>query len=1286
MKKLFLLFTLITCNPLFSQCVLHDEFNGNTGSNMTIMLAPGFINSLTISSPDAYIVATTSSDLVVGSTGVYGMSQTTLAIWGDDTDSPETDGALPNENITLHLVDGADIYELSIPTSITYSTNGMVVQSTEAISDLCGEDVSPGSCDLPEPFIGNTGSNMTVMLTSSFMSSLPTVLENAYILALTANDMVVGSTSIFGLDQTSLAIWGDDTDSPEVDGAVSGEAITLQLVNGTNLYNLTVPSNIAYTTNGMVVQNAAATYDICGDDPVDVDCEYPGIYSGNTGNNMTVMLTSSFMSTLNVTSETAYIAVSSGGILVGSVPVYGVSQTSLAIWGDDSSTTEVDGAVIGESVELELVDGSSLFLLSTQNIPFVVNGTQILTSLNDQTLTCGLTNIEGCTEEWAENFNPGANINDNSCILTGCMDSNAANFVELANIQGACVYFGCTNVNACNYDIQANNDDDSCFFNETGYDCANNCLVDTDSDGVCDGFEILGCMDNSACNFNDLATDAGFCTYPSEDWLNCDELCNNDLDNDGVCDEFEVDGCIDPTAFNFNTNATNDDGTCIPISLGCTNSSATNYNDSANTDNGSCLIEGCTNPEAYNFNVDANINDGSCQEIVEGCTDSSAANYNPAANIDDNSCEDIVYGCIDSNALNFNFDANTSDDSCEFLSFSGNWPSSPDGITNTGNNATIGVSAQLDLETGDYLGAFYESDGALVCGGLLVWDATSPNQLIVVWGNDANNETKDGFNSGEQIIWMSRDVSEESITNLYPVYTLGSNTYMVNAVYIISDWIIEPEFGCMDQAYQEYSATALVEDGSCSVLWSALFAVQATELAFANAQVDELSTSVLNLNNTLNITVLSMQSDFDNMELDYQSQLFVLDTWLNDSLNDIHASYTAEIELLTSTMNSEILALESDLEISNEALIDSISSYEFQLSELTSSLEAQITTLQSASLVQDQLLTSTILDYDLQISNLNTSWDAESLTLNTTISELTSEIAATTANYDAQIESLIASNNAEIFALNGSHVLAVEALNNAAAEAADAASDLLNQTIDNYSLDLENMEFDYESQLNSLTANYENTIAVLNANDATEDALYQAHIISLQTDSLNMILELTAANENIQSLDLQVSALSNENLELTENLAYHSEPISVALNEGWNMIGFSLQEEMDAAVSLEVLGTKLHLIKDNNANVYWPEFGFNSLGFLIPGQGYQIRMYEEYGQFTFPYLPGERLDVYPQVPNWATEMEIPSHPNDTPSLIRVVNMLGQEVSPANVFEGEVLLYLYSDGSVQKAVK
>lgn len=1148
-------------------------------------------------------------------------------------------------------------------------------------------------CEIPQPFSGNTGSNMTVMLTTSFINSLTISSEDAYIVATTPDNMVVGSVDVFGVPQTSLAVWGDDTDSPELDGALFGEDISLQLIDGASLYDLSTSTLITYSTNGMVIQGSPVTADLCGEDVQTGDCEYPGIYSGNTGNNMTVMLTPDFISGLEITNEDAYISVSSGGMLVGSVDIYGVYQTSLAIWGDDSSTPETDGAVLGVNVVMELVDGSSIFLLNTEDIPYVVNGTQILSSLDSQVLTCGVVDIEGCMEDWAENFNPAANISDDSCVLTGCMDSDANNYVELANVASDCEYLGCTNSNACNYDAQANNDDDSCFFNEVGYDCDGVCLVDTDGDGVCDGFEVLGCMDNTACNYNELATDAGFCTYPSEDWLNCDEQCNNDVDNDGVCDEFEVDGCIDPTAFNYNDNATNDDGSCIAVALGCTNVTATNYDSTANTDNGSCLIEGCTDASAFNFNSDANINDGSCEDVVEGCTDGAAANYNESANIDDGSCEDVAFGCTDSNALNYDSSANTNDNSCEYLSFSGNWPSSADGITNTGNNSTIGVSADLDLEDGDYLGAFYESDGELVCGGLLVWDADAINQLIVVWGNDANSDVKDGFNSGEQIVWKSRDVSEDEDTSLYPIYSLGTNTYMVNAAYIISGWIINPEYGCMDAAYQEFSTTALVSDGSCSMLWSALYAVQAEELAAANVVIDELSTDLLNLNNTLSMTILSMQSDFDNMVLDYQGQLFVLETTLTDSLNDVHASYTADIESLNNSWDVEVAGLENDLAILNQGLLDSISSYEQQLADLTSlmntnvaNLEAAIASLQSDSLDLENLLAATISDYDSQIATLNSEWDTEVTGLNADIDALNTELANTISSYDTQIANLIASHNAEVEAINATHDLIVEGLNNDAAAAADAALDLLNQTIDNYNLDLENMEFDYESQLATLIANYDNTIAILNAEDASEDADYQAHISNLQADSTQFELDLSIANASIESLETDVANLQADNADLSENLTYHSAPLLIDLNQGWNMIGFPLQEEMDAAASLEILGDKLHLIKNNNAAVYWPEFGFNSLGALVPGQGYQIRMYESFEQYTFPYMLGERLDVYPTVPTWAIEMEIPSHPNDTRSLVRVVNMLGQEVVPEEVFAGEVLLYLYSDGTVTKTIK
>ena len=81
---------------------------------------------------------------------------------------------------------------------------------------------------------------------------------------------------------------------------------------------------------------------------------------------MTVMLTPGVFSGLNIVNEDAYISAVSDGMLVGSVNVYGISQTALSVWGDDSSTGAVDGASIGAEVTLQLVDGSSLYTLNTR--------------------------------------------------------------------------------------------------------------------------------------------------------------------------------------------------------------------------------------------------------------------------------------------------------------------------------------------------------------------------------------------------------------------------------------------------------------------------------------------------------------------------------------------------------------------------------------------------------------------------------------------------------------------------------------------------------------------------------------------------------------------------------------------------------------------------------------------------------------------------------------------------------------------------------------------------------
>ena len=114
---------------------------------------------------------------------------------------------------------------------------------------------------------------------------------------------------------------------------------------------------------------------------------------------------------------------------------------------------------------------------------------------------------------------------------------------------------GCTDPAACNYDSTSNTDDYSCYNNDlgcgcdtpaadVGYDCNGNCLADTDTDGVCDEFEIEGCQDDSYYNYNAEATDSG------------------------VCIPF-IEGCTTPSACNFEPEANTDNESCYNNNLGC---------------------------------------------------------------------------------------------------------------------------------------------------------------------------------------------------------------------------------------------------------------------------------------------------------------------------------------------------------------------------------------------------------------------------------------------------------------------------------------------------------------------------------------------------------------------------------------------------------------------------------------------------------------------------------------------------------------------------------------------
>ena len=190
-----------------------------------------------------------------------------------------------------------------------------------------------------------------------------------------------------------------------------------------------------------------------------------------------------------------------------------------------------------------------------------------------------------------------------------------------------------------------------------------------------------------------------------------------------------------------------------------------------------------------------------------------------------------------------------------------------------------------------------------------------------------------------------------------------------------------------------------------------------------------------------------------------------------------------------------------------------------------------------------------------------------------------------------------------------------------------------------------------------------------------EDGVTQADV-----DAVQELLDL--ANAEITDLNAQLENTSSNNTGGDDSCA----PIYVELLEGWNIIGYTLSYPQDVTATMASIVDDLQIVKNNAAKVYWPDYGFNGIGDFIPGQGYQIRMSNAITGYTFPDVGGMRVELQPTVPEWVYDLPILNHPNDTRSLVKVVNMLGREVDPSSQFSGEVLLYLYSDGTTEKRLK
>ena len=101
----------------------------------------------------------------------------------------------------------------------------------------------------------------------------------------------------------------------------------------------------------------------------------------------------------------------------------------------------------------------------------------------------------------------------------------------------------------------------------------------------------------------------------------------------------------------------------------------------------------------------------------------------------------------------------------------------------------------------------------------------------------------------------------------------------------------------------------------------------------------------------------------------------------------------------------------------------------------------------------------------------------------------------------------------------------------------------------------------------------------------------------------------------------QIKANSNDEIVISGMLSQHASSIPLS---GWSILGYLHREPADAVYLMSPQVDYITIVKDEDGNVYWPEFNLNSIGDMQPGKGYQIKTSNDI-TFQYPDLESGRF-------------------------------------------------------------
>lgn len=450
------------------------------------------------------------------------------------------------------------------------------------------------------------------------------------------------------------------------------------------------------------------------------------------------------------------------------------------------------------------------------------------------------TDILGCTDPEAFNYNPTANVDDGSCIYECecedvddpvCVLSDAGELVTYPNLCeafcdqafqivgfGDCEnlpVYGCTDPEALNYNPEANAEDGSCLY-------------------PCECEEVF----QPVCAYDFVTGD--YVTFDNE----CEALCAGAwIAFEGDCSSMPVWGCTDPEALNYNPEANNDDGSCVSLpvcsddefllsietaspdsllelgfgsnlwwSLTAADGSFVDlvftYDEFQQANGYGCAAPGCYNFFLYDWGWVPGL--GSVNVTVDGTTTNYSVGEGQyqaafALGVDTEGCELTFPGCTDPDALNYNATATVDDGSCQYpFTCEEGTPAQLYICTFSGGE---NVGLEITADDGSIL--FSQNgfgDFAIVYLDVCLQDSTCYTATLA----DLSG-TGTGWNGG--YFWVA-DGYQDLVHEELP-YGEVSSTVEFSLDGTCGELPSNDIFGCTDPNAWNYNPWANVDDGSC---------------------------------------------------------------------------------------------------------------------------------------------------------------------------------------------------------------------------------------------------------------------------------------------------------------------------------------------------------------------------------------------------------------------------------------------------------------------------------------